>query len=139
MQILPRVHSVSLRISSRSHVVPSSLSPFSVCYAGESFEDCAVREVKEETGLDIEKIEVVKLINNVILDGPQPSHFVVGFVRAVQSDLDQEPVNIEPDKCDGWAWYEWSSLPNPLLPAFETLVKSGFSPYSSPSFPVINA
>ena len=98
-----------------------------------------MREVKEETGLNIEKIEVVKLINSVILDGPHPSHFVIVLVRAVLSDPNQEPANAEPDKCEGWAWYEWSNLPRPLFQPFESLMKSGFSPFSSPSHLVINA
>ncbi|CAL5396513.1 unnamed protein product [Camellia sinensis] len=36
---------------------------------GESFEECAAREVKEETGLDIHNIEFLTVTNNIFSDG----------------------------------------------------------------------
>ncbi|KAK9105543.1 hypothetical protein Scep_022387 [Stephania cephalantha] len=62
----------------------------------ESFEECAVREVKEETGLDIEKTEYITVTNNLFLQKPKPSHYVTICVRAVLADEQQEPQNIEP-------------------------------------------
>ncbi|ONK66258.1 uncharacterized protein A4U43_C06F5850 [Asparagus officinalis] len=97
---------------------------------GESFEECASREVKEETGLDIQKIEVMTVVNSVQPDAQRPSHFVTVIVRAVLSDPGQIPVNVEPDKCSGWAWHEWDSLPDPLFKPLEVLVSSGFNPFS---------
>ncbi|XP_043692384.1 nudix hydrolase 1 [Telopea speciosissima] len=95
---------------------------------GESFEECAVREVKEETGLDIEKIEFLTVTNNVFLQEAKPSHYVIIFERAVLKDTLQSPQNMEPTKCDGWDWYDWNHLPEPLFGPLETLVKSGFNP-----------
>lgn len=100
--------------------------------AAESFEECASREVKEETGLDIEKVEILTVVNTIQSAGPIPSHFVTIIVRAVLSHPNQIPVNVEPDKCDGWAWYEWSNLPDPLFRPLEVLVKSGFNPFLCP-------
>ncbi|KAL3824034.1 hypothetical protein ACJIZ3_020063 [Penstemon smallii] len=30
------------------------------------------------------------------------------FMRAFLSDLDQVPLNLEPEKCEGWDWYDWN-------------------------------
>lgn len=97
--------------------------------AGEAFDECAVREVKEETGLDIEKTEFLTVTNNPFLNDPKPSHYVTIFMRAVLSDPLQTPQNLEPSKCGGWDWYDWDNLPNPLFWPLEKMVKSGFNPF----------
>ncbi|CAN6675703.1 unnamed protein product [Malus baccata var. baccata] len=96
---------------------------------GESFEECAAREVKEETGLDIEKIEVLKATNNIFEDKGKPYHYVGIYVRAALASPDQEPKNVEPNMCDGWDWYEWDNLPKPLFRPLRNAVDSGFNPF----------
>jgi 8-oxo-dGTP diphosphatase len=78
---------------------------------GESVFDCARREAREETGLD------------VVVDGQGPwtndrfvredTHYVTLFVLT-HSD-NGEPQRCEPDKCDGWRWCTWDALPEPLF------------------------
>ncbi|KAJ0962816.1 hypothetical protein J5N97_027938 [Dioscorea zingiberensis] len=101
---------------------------------GESIEGCAKREVKEETGMDVKNIEVVKVVDDVVRDDANPSHFVTILVRAELVEPDQVPANLEPDKCEGWDWFRWDQLPQPLFRPLESLVQSGFSPFSSSSF-----
>ena len=96
---------------------------------GESFEECAARELKEETGLDIDKIELLTVTNNLFSDEPKPSHYVIVFMRAVLRDPQQAPQNLEPSKCGGWGWYEWDDLPKPLFWPFEKMVQGGFNPF----------
>ncbi|KAK9934842.1 hypothetical protein M0R45_021971 [Rubus argutus] len=96
---------------------------------GESFEECAARELKEETDLDLDEIEFVTVTNNLFLDEPKPSHYVTIFMRAGLKDPDQVPQTVEPDKCDGWGWYEWDNLPEPLFWPLEKMVRSGFNPF----------
>ncbi|KAM5574253.1 hypothetical protein ABKV19_013645 [Rosa sericea] len=95
---------------------------------GESFEECATREVKEETGLDIDKFEFLTVTNNLFLDKAEPYQYVVISMRAVLADH-QQPQNIEPDFCDGWGWYEWDNLPKPLFSPLEKVVQAGFNPF----------
>ncbi|KAK6157718.1 hypothetical protein DH2020_011966 [Rehmannia glutinosa] len=96
---------------------------------GESFEECAAREVKEETGLDIHKVEYLTVINNVISKVDKPLHIVAIFMRAFLADHNQTPQNVEPEKCEGWDWYDWNDLPKPLFGPLETMAQSGFNPF----------
>jgi len=105
-----------------------------VNFSGESFEECAAREVKEETGMDIGKSEFLTVTNNVMLEQPKKCHYVTIFMRSVVGvDMEEEqvPQNLEPNKCDGWEWFEWDHLPHPLFGPLERMVKGGFNPFSS--------
>nr|5GP0_A Chain A, Nudix hydrolase 1 [Arabidopsis thaliana]5GP0_E Chain E, Nudix hydrolase 1 [Arabidopsis thaliana]5GP0_F Chain F, Nudix hydrolase 1 [Arabidopsis thaliana]5GP0_I Chain I, Nudix hydrolase 1 [Arabidopsis thaliana]5WWD_A Chain A, Nudix hydrolase 1 [Arabidopsis thaliana]5WWD_B Chain B, Nudix hydrolase 1 [Arabidopsis thaliana] len=97
---------------------------------GESFEECAAREVMEETGLKIEKMKLLTVTNNVFKEAPTPSHYVSVSIRAVLVDPSQEPKNMEPEKCEGWDWYDWENLPKPLFWPLEKLFGSGFNPFT---------
>ncbi|CAI9096315.1 OLC1v1032420C1 [Oldenlandia corymbosa var. corymbosa] len=98
---------------------------------GESFEECAAREVKEETGLDIDKTEFLTATNNVFSEGANnhPLHLVCIFMRAVVADVNQVPQNVEPEKCGGWDWYHWNDLPKPLFKPLEVMIQGGFTPF----------
>ncbi len=89
---------------------------------GESFAECAKREVKEECGLEISEPELVTCTNDVI-DGD--NHFVTVYVKA--NWISGEPKVLEPNKMAEWAWFNWSNLPQPLFLPMQNLVKSGFS------------
>ncbi|KAL6351120.1 hypothetical protein AAG906_031706 [Vitis piasezkii] len=102
-------------------------SPSPEATSRESFEECAAREVKEETGLDIDRIEFLTVTNNVF--PANQSHYVTIFMRAVSADPHQLPQNLEPHKCSGWDWYEWNNLPEPLFGPLEKMVQGGFSPF----------
>ncbi|XP_073221133.1 geranyl diphosphate phosphohydrolase isoform X2 [Cicer arietinum] len=99
---------------------------------GESFEECAAREVKEESGLDLSKnkIDFLTATNNVFLDQPKKCHYVTIFMRVVLDAFEQQVVqNLEPEKCDGWDWYDWEHLPHPLFGPLEKMLKGGFDPF----------
>ncbi|XP_047307275.1 nudix hydrolase 1-like [Impatiens glandulifera] len=100
---------------------------------GETFKECAIREVKEETGLDIENVEFLTATNNIFeLEAKQSSvvHLVCIFMRGFLTDPNQVPQTMEPDKCVGWDWYEWNDLPSPMFEPLLNMVNDGFNPFS---------
>ncbi|MFA4960643.1 MAG: NUDIX domain-containing protein [Candidatus Pacearchaeota archaeon] len=94
---------------------------------GESFYDCGEREVREETGLEIDILKEdsrLPVTNNVI---PDQGHFVTIFIRA--NYLGGEPRIMEPDKCLEWKWFNWEKLPSGLYASNSNLIKQGYDPF----------
>ena len=76
----------------------------------ESFEDCALREIAEECGVEISGLRF-QLIANATTYAPK--HYVhVGLLADWASG---EPRVLEPEKCEGWDWYPVDSPPDPLF------------------------
>jgi 8-oxo-dGTP diphosphatase len=92
---------------------------------GESFEQCAIREVAEEIGVKLERATYLT-VENVIFEADQ-KHFVTIFMVA-DMPLGQEVINVEPTKCAEWRWFFWDDLPSPIMPGIVQLIKRGCIP-----------
>lgn len=86
---------------------------------GETFEECARREVLEETGLVVENVEFLTATNDVMPaeEGNRVAekHYVTIFMtaRAKKGEEDMEMPEarvMEPEKCAGWEWIGWEDL-----------------------------
>lgn len=75
---------------------------------GESFEEAAIRETLEETGIHIEKVRVIALNN----DKNEHAHFVT--IGLLAEEFSGEPAVMEPDKIVEWHWFDSSDLPSPI-------------------------
>lgn len=76
----------------------------------ESWEECAIREVREEMGLDIHDVKFIQVTND-----PMPveeKHYITIFMTAKCIDISARPQNLEPHKCLGWDSYSWDQLQN---------------------------
>ena len=90
---------------------------------GESIEACARRELKEETGLDIDKSRMGPFTNDVFKK--ERKHYVTLFVIAEQTS--GNPRVMEPDKCERWDWFPWTQLPRPRFLPIVNLLQQNFS------------
>jgi 8-oxo-dGTP diphosphatase len=88
---------------------------------GEELEKTAVREVYEETGIEIEPSNAKVIYWDNAIDLDKNYHYVTGFV--VCNAGEQEPTNLEPNKCDGWEWRKWDQNAPDALP--ESISSSG--------------
>lgn len=89
---------------------------------GEAIEECARREVREETGITIKNIRPGPFTNDIFAQ--EHKHYVTLFVLA---EYDAGTLEArEPDKCDEWGWFEWTDLPQPLFLPIRNLLKQGF-------------
>lgn len=82
---------------------------------GETFEAGAIREIKEETDLDIENPKVVAITNNLETYRAEGEHYISIILFA--DKYTGELKNMEPDKCEEQCWVDPNNLPGPHFDA----------------------
>ena len=79
---------------------------------GETWQYCAHQEVLEETELNIPPSEWrFAFVNNSISPSKNKNDDNLHYIDIIMSTMyagDQEPVNAEPHKCEGWKWVKWN-------------------------------
>lgn len=97
----------------------------------EEFEKCVEREIREETGLEINTN--FKLIDKYPIAATndffkkENKHYVTLFMRAEY--MSGVPVTKEKDKCEKWEWFYWNLLPSPLFLPVQNLIKQKYNPF----------
>lgn len=94
---------------------------------GESWEDCALREVEEEVGITINNLHFVTATNDIFQ--AEEKHYVTLFIKA--DYVSGEVTLKEPEKCEQWDWFSWDNLPQPLFLPIENLLRQKFNPLTS--------
>lgn len=85
----------------------------------ESFIDCAVRETREECGIELQNVKFLFVANIKDYD---PKHYCrIGLIAEWKNG---EPQLLEPDSCESWGWYDLESLPSPLFSSVEQAIES---------------
>jgi len=82
---------------------------------GETFEEGAIREVKEETNLDISDPKVIATTNNLETYRDEGLHYVSIFLLA-EKFFGVLKI-MEPEKCEEWLWANPKHLPQPHFDA----------------------
>lgn len=90
---------------------------------GESFEEGAIREVLEETGMRVDKnnLKIISLTNDIVED----AHFVT--IGLLCKEFYGEAKVMEPDEIIEWGWFELNKLPKPIFFPSEKVLKNYFS------------
>jgi len=86
---------------------------------GESPEACAQREVLEETGLVLGELHKAAFVSNIFPEVNK--HYITLLLVAHESQ--GEPQLMEPEKCEGWQWFEPNALPQPLFAPLQTWIE----------------
>lgn len=110
-----------------------SLGNGSWCFPGghlefnETWEDCAVRETVEETGLIVKNLHFAIVTNDFFKK--EGKHYV-NIIMTGEYDSG-ELLLLEPEKCKQWSWFDWDKLPQPLFLPLDNLIKQGWTPFKS--------
>jgi 8-oxo-dGTP diphosphatase len=84
---------------------------------GESLEECAIREAKEETNVDVTNVTFRAVTNDVFeVEG---KHFVTIWMQGRYAA--GEPVVNAADEMAEVGWFAWDALPEPLFLPFRHL------------------
>ena len=75
---------------------------------GETFEEAVKRETLEETGIKLNKVEVIGVNNDVVKN----AHFIT--TGLFSDDFVGEPKVMELDEIIEWHWFDINNLPTPI-------------------------
>jgi 8-oxo-dGTP diphosphatase len=92
---------------------------------GERLEECALRELAEEVGIDVKNLKIVTATNDIHYE--MNEHFVTIIMTA--DYVSGEVVVKEPEKCEKWEWFDWNDIPENLSSCVASLKKQKFEPY----------
>lgn len=89
---------------------------------GETVFECAKRETKEETGLEVNKFKLVSVYDEFRYIKTDDKHYLGLGVRA---DYEGGVAQVlEPDKCEEWRWFSLDSLPGKMLANTEGIINN---------------
>ena len=89
---------------------------------GENIHDAAVRECKEEVGIDVLVSPIIGVIHSNV------DREFIHFVALVESSYwSGEVTNMEPDQCDHLYWCNPNSLPDNILPCIRIAIDNLYS------------
>ena len=89
---------------------------------GESAYEGAVREAKEETGLAVNGLELISVIEEKRYIETHGKYFVVIGFKAKK--YQGEVKLMEPDKFKEWRWFDLNNLPDKMLEATELIIRN---------------
>ncbi len=83
---------------------------------GETFEACAIREIAEEIGIEIDTPQLVGISNNLLTFQEEGKH-TVSICMQVEYSGDRAAKIMEPEKCAQLMWASPDELPEPHFEA----------------------
>ncbi len=102
----------------RSHGAGSWAVPGGHLEFGENPGDCAIREAREEVGLEVCSPSFAALTNDFF--ATENRHYIT--IWMVVDCLADEEINASEDEVAEWGWFDWDNLPAPLFLPLENLI-----------------
>jgi len=89
---------------------------------GETIAEAAIRETKEETGLDVSECKLISVADELRYIKTDNKHFLnIGIMAKYEGG---EPKVMEPNKCKEWKWFSLEELPEKMLEGTELIMKN---------------
>lgn len=89
---------------------------------GETIFECAQRETKEETGLDIDNFELISVADELKYIKTDNKHYLNIGIKGVYEG--GEVKLMEPHKCREWRWFGLDDLPERMLEGTTLIIKN---------------
>lgn len=114
--LLGKRHDDPIKADSALHGEGTWTMPGGKLHFQESFEQAAIRETLEETGILLKNPQVICINNNIVHD----AHFIT--IGLLSLDFEGEPKIMEPDEITEWGWFSLNNLPEKIyFPSKEVL------------------
>ena len=107
--LLGKRHEDPVKASSLLNGAGTWTMPGGKLHFGETFEEGAKREVIEETGMKLNKVDVICVSNDMV----ETAHFVT--IGLFSDAFEGEASVMEPDEITEWRWFDLDDLPNPIF------------------------
>ena len=88
---------------------------------GESFEECAVREAKEESGVTSRAVKVISVSNDISYE----KHYV--SIGVLTEYVEGEARDAEPEHSKNWQWVDPHNLPENMFPHSKKIIENWLS------------
>jgi 8-oxo-dGTP diphosphatase len=89
---------------------------------GETVFETAKRETKEETGLEVDKFELISVADEMRYIKSDDKHYLNVGVKAIYKG--GEPQLLELEKCLEWHWYDLDKLPEKMFEGTDWIIKN---------------
>ena len=122
--IIERRGRVLLIRRSGSHGAGTWATPGGHLDFGETPEQCAAREAREETGLEVADLSFVAITNDLF--AAEQKHYITIWMRAGHSV--GEPTIASAREMTELGWFAWDALPAPLFLPLQNLLDSALYP-----------
>jgi len=91
---------------------------------GETPEECAAREAKEEVGLEVVDVRFRTVTNDLFES--EGKHYITIWMEGTSAS--GEPYIASVAEAEEIGWYAWDALPSPLFLPMENLIKQNSYP-----------
>jgi 8-oxo-dGTP diphosphatase len=87
---------------------------------GETVQECARREVREETGLELGLVKPGPYSQDIFI--AENKHYITLIM--IGEYIGGEPQILEPHKCQEWRWFDWGKWPENLFLTNQNLIRN---------------